>query len=384
MGLLEKEKLNPKGVFMSRQLAYIGPAEPQHAISNRTYQGIPGIAVSPKGRIFTLCYTGGSWEGPGNYVAVWFSDDGGKTWSDTVTVIVPPQADIRAYDSTPWIAPDGRLFIFWTQCVTKKVGQIFDGRAGVWFSWIQDPDGDPKDFHWSEPVRIADGIMMNKPVVLSEGTWALPISVWGFTDSVQIAADPANAGTKLYASEDSGKTFYERGRFLIPEELRTFDEHSFVELKNGDIFCIARTKTGNYQALSSDGGRSWHDGQVSPVIGPCSRLFITRLKSRRLLLVNNTVDPEHPKKRQKMTAFLSDDDGQTWFGSLLLDERDEVSYPDGQQVDDGSIWIVHDWNRRNGCEIVVSHFTEDDVIAGHIVSPNSKLKIIAARSRPVE
>ena len=36
------------------------------------------------------------------------------------------------------------------------------------------------------------------------------------------------------------------------------------------------------------------------------------------------------KGRSHLTALLSEDDGQTWPYYLLLDERNEVSYPDAQ------------------------------------------------------
>jgi hypothetical protein len=47
-----------------------------------------------------------------------------------------------------------------------------------------------------------------------------------------------------------------------------------------------------------------------------------------------------------MTAFLSDDEGKTWRGGLLLDERSSVSYPDGFEKPDRLIHILYDWNRR--------------------------------------
>jgi hypothetical protein len=40
-----------------------------------------------------------------------------------------------------------------------------------------------------------------------------------------------------------------------------------------------------------------------------------------------------------MTAFVSDDDGATWNGGLLLDER-ESSYPDGIQAEDGTTSVL--------------------------------------------
>ena len=89
-------------------------------------------------------------------------------------------------------------------------------------------------------------------------------------------------------------------------------------------------------------------------------------------------------KREKMTAWLSDDDGKNWYGGLVLDAREKVSYPDGQQVADGSIWIIHDQGRYDGGEIIASHITEADIAAGKLVSPNSKLHILVSRTRPVD
>ena len=50
-------------------------------------------------------------------------------------------------------------------------------------------------------------------------------------------------------------------------------------------------------------------------------------------------------RREKLVAFVSDDEGQTWQGGLMLDEREKVTYPDGVQADDGTIYIIYDYNR---------------------------------------
>ncbi len=55
---------------------------------------------------------------------------------------------------------------------------------------------------------------------------------------------------------------------------------------------------------------------------------------------NNSPD----EKRSDMTAFVSDDDGATWKGGLLLDER-ESSYPDGIQAKDGTLFIIDERQR---------------------------------------
>ncbi|MDA1014476.1 MAG: sialidase family protein [Planctomycetota bacterium] len=66
-----------------------------------------------------------------------------------------------------------------------------------------------------------------------------------------------------------------------------------------------------------------------------------RLKSGALLMVRNN-SPDG--KRSHMTAFVSDDDGATWKGGLLLNER-ESSYPEGIQAEDGTLFIIYDHQR---------------------------------------
>jgi hypothetical protein len=61
-------------------------------------------------------------------------------------------------------------------------------------------------------------------------------------------------------------------------------------------------------------------------------------------------------------VFLSKDDGQSWSKGLLLDERKGVTYPNGQEADDGTIYIVYDYNRTKEQMILKTSFTEDDIM----------------------
>lgn len=88
---------------------------------------------------------------------------------------------------------------------------------------------------------------------------------------------------------------------------------------------------------------------------PEARFYIRRLLSGRLLLVKHgeridTFDQQEEgaqwnRGRSKLTAWLSDDDGETWQGGLMLDERDHISYPDGTQAPDGTIYLSYDRER---------------------------------------
>ncbi len=352
---------------------------------SRTFQGIPGIAVLPSGRIFAVWYAGGHTEFTENFVMMVISDDNGETWSDAVAVVDPPSPDVRAFDSTFWIAPDGRFFWFWSQS-----SDWFDGIAGVWYSVLENPEADPAEFRFTAPVRIANGIMMDKPTVLSDGTWALPVSVWTGDykkhDSLGVVQ-----GCYMVVSEDNGKTFHPRGRIDLArvEGGPRFDEHCFVEHNDGTIECYIRVNRGVATSISRDKGATWTAPDLSKtILGPNSRMYAVRLRSGRILLVNNDASGIVPGEkdwpvRERMTAYLSDDDGKTWPHSLLLDERTAVSYPDAQETADGSLFIIYDHERTKNGDILMARITEDDILAGRLVSPASRLKILIDHTKGV-
>jgi hypothetical protein len=83
--------------------------------------------------------------------------------------------------------------------------------------------------------------------------------------------------------------------------------------------------------------------------------------------------------RSKLTAWLSEDEGRTWKGGLMLDQRKGISYPDGFQTPDGTIYISYDRNRATDGEILMARFTETDILSRKLVGPKSKLKMLISR-----
>ena len=63
----------------------------------------------------------------------------------------------------------------------------------------------------------------------------------------------------------------------------------------------------------------------------------------------------------------------------MLDERQGVTYPDGFQAPDGTLFISYDRNRKIDGEILLARFNEDDILAGKLVSPKSKLRMLISR-----
>ena len=214
---------------------------------------------------------------------------------------------------------------------------------------------------------------MNKPTVISTGEWLLPAAVWDLPDHKEQPFREALASERkanVVCSQDQGQTWQLRGGAIVPE--RSHDEHMIVEKKDGTLWMLVRNKPGIAESFSYDRGWTWTQGKQSQLEGPCSRFFIRRLQSGKLLLVN------HYKftGRTHLTASLSADDGKSWYGLLLLDERKDISYPDGVQSEDGKIYIIYDRDRYGEREILLATFREEDVEAGRCVTADAKLKQI--------
>jgi predicted neuraminidase len=211
--------------------------------------------------------------------------------------------------------------------------------------------------------------MMNKPTVLSSGEWLLPTAVWR-TDRPDFPELDHERFSNVLASYDSGRTFSIIGGADVPN--RWGDEHMIVERNDRTLWMLVRTRYGIGESISNDRGHTWSDGQPTDIKGPDSRFYIRRLISGNLLLVNH----DNSDQRTNMTAYLSQDDGKTWQGGLLLDGRDAVSYPDGTQSEDGLIYIIYDRSRREDMEILIAIFREEDILAEKPISGEVRLHVL--------
>jgi hypothetical protein len=108
---------------------HVGVPQPEHASTNRAFQGIPSMAVAPRGRLWATWYAGVTpAEDKNNYVVLTTSGDGGMTWKEALTIDPDGDGPVRAFDPELWVSPDGRLFHFWAQ---MDKGQR-DAKLGVW------------------------------------------------------------------------------------------------------------------------------------------------------------------------------------------------------------------------------------------------------------
>lgn len=336
---------------------------------------------TPKGRLW-VAWIGGE-DGPKAFLLAAKSDDNGKTWSKPCLAIdaqllsfpVPRTVIIGNF----WTDPTGRLWLFFDQAMNQN-----DGRDGLWATVCDNPDADKPV--WSLPKRIWHGSMLNKPTVLSSGEWLLSSYLLEFTPGWNVFKNTfpelePYRGVNLLVSTDQGKSWALRSvqKFPYPD----WREPMIVEKPDGRLWMLTRTGKGIMETCSDDKGYTW----TAPVFTtsfkqPNSRFFIRRLASSRLLLIKNgdKIDeyPDNNNGRDKLSAWLSEDDGKTWKGGLLLDDRPRITYPDGTQAPDGTLYVTYDHDRGKG-EIMMAKFTEEDILAGKIVSLRSELKIIVCK-----
>jgi len=340
--------------------------------SKRLWQGIPSIEVTAGGRIFITFYSGGTKEEIGNYSVLITSDDG-VNFTDVVAAAY--RENYRCYDPCLWIDPLGRLWWTWAQC----------REDGLYAAICEDPDAD--EIVFGEPFFVGHNVMMNKPTVLSDGSWAFPIAVWNYgvrALGAEYDSDIEPKGSFLYITADEGCSFVRSGGADIKD--RGFDEHMVVEMNDGRLRIFARTSYGIGAADSFDGGKTWGDSFDPGYGGPSSRFFIRRLPSGRILLINHY----NYTGRNNLTAMLSEDDGVTFPYRLLLDERSQVAYPDAAVTADGAITITYDRERgafknsveealESAREILTARITEEDILNGKLTDPRSYLRRIASK-----
>lgn len=350
---------------------------PKYDYDKLDYGMTIGITRTPKGRLWACWVAGG--DSPKAFFVLATSDDDGSTWSKPRLVVDAHSPEVPTDRSVlvgnVWTDPSGKLWLFFDQAMG-----MFDGRAGVWATTCENPDSESPQ--WTKPRRIWHGVMLNKPTVLKSGEWLLPISLDqrdGFKPFHGLFHElDFLRGVNVFATSDGGQTFERRGAVRFPNP--DWHEAMIVERKDGSLWMLARTAKGIMQTTSTDGGRSWAEPTEPPGIRqPNARFHIRRLTSGRLLLVKHGDRADAHEGRVKLSAWLSEDDGATWKGGLILDDRAGVSYPDGFQAPDGTIHISYDRNRSIDGEILLARFTEEDVLANRLVGPKSALKLLVSR-----
>lgn len=351
----------------------------------RGYQACPTIAVTANGTVYAAVmadpegYTFLGGENHYCYIAIMRSKDG-IVWEDPVTVFDPDgDGPARAFEPILWTSPDRkRLYLSYTQAAgtSSNIG----GKIGTWITYTDNPENDTPI--WAEPIRVIDGMADSRPFLASDGYWYWSTGFWAswhirFFDE---NAPESASGIHIYRSKNC---FDWEHICAVPNSNWAISEPTVIETVTGELMLIERRSGGTLvRTATLKDPKKWspathlrydRNNEESPIMNMAdSRNFLTKLPSGRLLLLYHDNDT---RKRDRISAALSEDGGVTWPYRLLLDERLHSSYPFADVTDTGEILVIYDQGRvRPGGEILMARISEADIMAGKLISPKSVLK----------
>ncbi len=341
--------------------------EEDYRPSSRRFQSMAKIEVVGD-RIWACWSTGGTAEPvKDNYLAVAYSDDGGRSWIDPYMIIDHPDSGNTAIkNSVLWLDPNGKL---WLMYFKEKVGMfaVTSENAGA-----ENID----DVVWSKETFMYNYGSENKPTVLSNGEW------------LYMSRDLNNTlAVPVISSQNMGKTWSVKSRAIssVPADRKFAGESALVEKKNGVLLLLSRIEAygGVEKYVSADKGMSWTSSEVNlphPLNSPGSRFVFRKLRSGNWLFVTN----DDISLRRNLTAYISSDEGETWSKGLKIDARLGAEYPDATEDGKGNIYLIYDCGRfeNQQLEIRCSVFTEEDLTAGAFVSENYLDKGIVNKLNP--
>ena len=285
--------------------------------------------------LFWLIYTISS---PGNH-PIMVASGKDDSWKDVWTIQPDNKSSVSIFNPRIWMDPDEKIWIFWTKQV-KNVYEI----------WALTGDPGTNELVRSKPFFISDGILMGKPVLLSNGKFILSV---GKDNKIQ-----------TIASFDHGKTWQHEGIVGLTDEISVNEAVcTITECMNGSLWMVIQTSKGTWESRSAEQGMNWNGMVASNITCADNPFFIQKLISGNILLV---------KQVEALKAYISVDNGQTWSGELILDDNVHVSNITGHQIKDllfpccSEINIIFAIQKENGKRIRMVSFTEDDVMTGKI------------------
>ena len=323
----------------------IAPGE-KDCEDRRAWQGAPSIARTKGGRLFVAFMSGGIYEpDPRNCIYLVTSDDDGETWSAPVLRLDSiPGRRLRNYEGEVFTDPGGRLWFLWASVpyeeglamptYDQKMDMENDSeyhsledQAKTFVSICEDPDAD--ELRFSEPRELFGAVVRNKPLFLSD-RWIFSAYLTG-----------ARPYYELFITEDEGKTFRPvriPGRALT----RAYDEPALWRTPRGVVACAVRTRQNLfYRSLSYDSGETWTE-MIPMTEGASQRPCALTLRSGEVLFIPSI----RPNARNGLQILISAD-GIHFEKTLVLDDRERVSYPEAVEAPDGTVYVVYDRERNN-------------------------------------
>ena len=129
-------------------------------------------------------------------------------------------------------------------------------------------------------------------------------------------------------------------------------EPILVPYRNGRVAMLNRA-TGyqwRWKSVSKTFGQSWDTAEPF-IYSPDTPMSVTVLPSGRWLAIKNgRLDQMLYYIPDRLIAYMSDDEGETWYGDLLIDDRRDAVSPCVCAPGDGYIYILYSYAPVIGAE----------------------------------
>jgi len=348
----------------------------------------------------------------GDLLAAWFYGKGEKTddtliiqgarkkkgesgWSEPFTMA--DSQDLPDQNPVLFVDPRGTLWLFWicsqdntydTYLVKYRTSSDYEGAGCPVWNWqdvvhvrpadlekrlLEDLDTHAQAYadylatHQKYPAWIEDArtSVKNKlsqrlgwmtrihPIMLSDSRMALPLYSDAFACSLAAF------------TEDWGKTW----TFSKPI-LNINVQACFVRKESGDVVAYMRDRGASRRipmSVSKDGGLTWSHVQMTELPNPDSSVDCLALDSGLWVMVCNDTEGGPRGGRNRLSAYLSDDEGQTWKWHRTLENHGEecaAAYPSFVQAEDGSIHCSYTYSPSPDETIKHACFNEAWIKAG--------------------
>ena len=370
----------------------------KHRINLRIFQGCPQVEISAGGRLWATWFGSNTQaeRAPfhkGQFSVISTSADDGKTWKEVFVFDPSELLGGSASDPMLWKDPQGNIRFICVRNIDFKGKDDF--ATSAWeFTML---DQESEHTAWTAPRLLGNkNVSVMKPLIFPDGT------ILRSMDDFKLVGRPNKVRIRFLKEDVDGKPMFVSA-FPVDNDA-VFAEQMPIIRKDGSLFTFYRAKKGQKFAESFDGGKTWKLGGYYPMQFSINTKCILRtLPSGRVLLVANDVQMrqesgknryyftdangkerelgEHNTARTRMTAYLSDDDGRTFPHRMLLCDEGQISYPSATLSRDGFLYIVYDQGRGviGQHTIFLSKVTEEDVLAGKLVTGESFLNNIVSR-----
>lgn len=313
----------------------LSPDKATYAVKVLDRTQITALETTAKGRLWASVLCGG--DDADGYLTLAYSDSQGKSWVEPVAALDARKEKLAVRNGVLWRSPNGALWLFYS-----VFDGFYDGRGSMWAMVCQNPDAAKPV--WGEPAYLGVGVATGRPMLNAKGEWVLPAALWGrdvldYGRMLFVAnrwdrkrfASPyldkyteldAKRGAGVYISSDEGKSWQENlGVVKCSDELITarYNNPQIFVQADGVMRMVLRVSgtAWSYSSTSKD-GRVWSEPQRF-VAAPDQNFAVYRLASGQLLMVRNGhFDRNLYWLPAGLFAYLSEDNGATWYGGLRL------------------------------------------------------------------